>query len=1035
MSFKMNYHQSLEHLHVNCEKPRAYFIPYQSAEAALGDNRAQSQSFISLCGEWDFKFYPSLAQVCEEELLACEDFGRITVPRCWQTDLGKGYDTPNYLNTRYPIPVDPPTVPEDNPCGLYRRRVFIHKNMLEKQIYINFEGVDSCFYLYINGSFVAYSQVSHMTSEIDVTEYLHEGQNTIHVLVLKWCDGTYLECQDKFRYSGIFREVFLLLRDKVHLTDIFAKTSVDEDLANASVKVELSANGKAEVAYSLVCPTGDTVASGNAEIDESGEIDIALTSPTLWSDEDPALYTLMLASGREHICLFIGLKRIEIKDAVVYVNGQKVKLRGVNRHDSHPILGYATPIDHMREDLYIMKRHNVNCVRTSHYPNDPRFLGLCDKLGLFVVSEADLETHGMNEPVVADWGKLTNSDDWTEVYLDRAERMLERDKNHPCVIMWSVGNESGIGKNFNAMLEYYRSRTPEILTHCEDLSRNRYMRYINELKNTVDDEAAKATLACNLISVESRMYPAPGEVEELYLKKDIFPAPFFMCEYSHAMGNGPGDLKAYWDLIYKYDKFVGGCVWEFTDHASAAGEDIYNAPRYLYGGDYRDDPHDSNFCVDGLVYPDRRPHTGLMEYKNVIKPMLIEYVKESGTVRVTSRRYYVSLSDYDLNWKLQRDGKTVAEGSLGELDIAPQSSAEYKLDIDEAMLQGGNCYLMLTAIQNCDTPWADRGYEIGFEQFVLCESEADGDIVNYYSPYAAISCETVGDEVCVTTADTVYRVNVKSGLITSIFNGGKELLTAPVTPTMWRAPTDNDRRIRPQCISFGFHKAGTRCYSCQVAEINDKSVTVVADMSMVSPVNLPHLKMAVTYVFYAEGGVAVTIDAQKRAGLMPLPRFGVQFNMPEGSERLRYFGRGPVESYIDKRHASYEGLFETKVSDHFEHYVKPQENMAHTDTKWMQVGSLTGHGLTVARTEGDFSFNCSHFTPHMLTSIIHDYDLKPLKETVVNIDYRHAGIGSHSCGPMLDPKWQLNDDRMVLKFRLIPCNINDIDPFEEIKRK
>ena len=1035
MSLKMNYHKGLEHLHVNCEKPRAYFIPYQNERIAAEDNRSKSHNFISLCGEWDFKFYPSLAALTEEEILACDEFGKIMVPRSWQSDLGKGYDTPNYLNVRYPFPVDPPHVPSNNPCGLYRREIYIHKDMLAKQIYLNFEGVDSCFYLYINDKFAGYSQVSHMTSEIDVTDLLHEGTNTVKVLVLKWCDGSYLEDQDKFRYSGIFREVFLLLRDKVHITDIYAKTSLDDDFANCTINAEISVNGKTSVEYKLVSPDGDIVESGSAEIDGNGEISLAVTAPTLWCDEDPALYSLFLTSGTEHICLYLGLKRLEVKGSVAYINGKAVKLKGVNRHDSHPILGSATPLDHMREDLYIMKRHNVNCIRTSHYPNDPRFLGLCDKLGFYVVDESDIETHGMAVPGVDNWDGLTDSPDWTAAYLDRAERIFERDKNHPCVVMWSVGNESGVGRNYKAMGEFFQSRMPGCVVHCEDSTRRRYNVFKKDFDGKVDDEVAAKELDCPWIGVESRMYPKYEETEELYMKRDVFPKPFFMCEYSHAMGNGPGCLKDYWDVIYKYDKFWGGCVWEYTDHAAADGDNRYADPHYMYGGDYHDDPSDGNFCVDGLVYPDRRPHTGFMEYKNVIKPMLIEYNSETATVSVKSRRYYISLADYDLNWKVQKNGKTVAEGSFGAADIAPQKTAEYKLDFDMTALQDGNAYLMVSAVQNCDTPWASRGYEIGFEQFVLCEDKADVAIINTLTPYSTLACEETEKEFIISTADTVYKLNKGEALITSICNNGKELITTPVAFNIWRAPTDNDRVIKTHWINNKFHQSYSKAYSCEVTETTDKSVTIHAEMAMVAASFIPHIKMSVDYIFFAEGGVEVVVDAHRRVGLQPLPRFGVQFNMPEGSEKLRYFGRGPVESYIDKRWASYEGLFESKVSDHFEHYVRPQENMAHTDTKWMQVSSLSGHGLTVARVEDDFSFNCSHFTPHMLTFTNHDFELKPLKETVVNIDYRHAGIGSNSCGPELDNRFKLIQENMVLKFRLIPCNINNIDPFEEIKRK
>ena len=1036
MSLNMNYHKSLEHLHVNCEKPRAYFIPYQSEAIAASDNRAQSHNFISLCGDWDFKFYPSSESITEEGVLSCEEFGKIMVPRSWQSDLGKGYDTPNYLNVRYPIPVDPPHVPDNNPCGLYRREVFIHKDMLEKQIYINFEGVDSCFYLYINDQFAAYSQVSHMTSEIDVTSLLHEGVNTIKVLVFKWCDGTYLECQDKFRSSGIFREVFLLLRDKVHIIDVYNKISVDDDLANAKINAEISVSGKTTVAYKLVSPDGETVESGECEVDEKNEIEISVTSPALWSDEDPALYSLYLMSGTEYICLPVGFKRLVVKDSVVYINGKAVKLKGVNRHDSHPVLGSATPMDHMLEDLYVMKRHNVNAIRTSHYPNDPRFLGLCDKLGFFVVSEADIETHGMSVWGVDNWDMLTDSPEWTEAYLDRAERMFERDKNHACVVMWSVGNESGVGRNYQAMGEYFMRRMPGCLVHCEDSTRRRYQKFMKDYNGKIDDETAAKELDCPWIGVESRMYPMYQETEELYMKRSVFPKPFYMCEYSHAMGNSPGCLKDYWDVIFKYDKFWGGCVWEFTDHASADGDNRYGDPHYMYGGDYRDDPSDGNFCVDGLVYPDRRPHTGLMEYKNIIKPMQITFDKATKTLSVKSRRYYISLSDFDLCWKIEKNGKTVAEGCFGAMDIEPCETCEYALDFDMSALEDGNAYLMISAVQNCDTPWAKSGYEIGFEQFVLCEDKAEECVLDSLTPYSTIKCEENEFDVVVTTASTVYKVNKTRGVIYSIVDNGKELLSSAIEPTIWRAPTDNDRNIKNTWFNHNFHRAGAKAYGCAIAEITDKSVTVVADMALVAPIIMPIAKMKTTYVFYAEGGVSVTIDAKRCPEVKPtLPRFGVQFSMPEGSENLRYFGRGPVESYIDKRWASYEGLFESKVSDHFEPYVRPQENMAHADTKWMQVGSLSGHGFTVARTENDFSFNCSHFTPHMLTFTNHNFELKPLKETVVNIDFRHAGIGSNSCGPELDNRWKLNEENMVLKFRLIPSNMNSIDPFEEIKKK
>lgn len=1032
MSYKNNYHKSLEHLHVNCEAPRAYFIPYHSEESALDDNRSRSLNFVSLCGDWDFRYYPSAAELFEENIISeNEGFNKLTVPRSWQSDLGRGYDTPNYLNINYPFSVEPPHVPEKNPCGLYKREFFIHEEMLKKQIYINFEGVDSCFYLYVNGQFAAYSQVSHMTSEIDITRYLVAGKNEIRVLVLKWCDGTYLEDQDKYRWSGIFREVFLLLRDKTHIVDIYAKSSLSDDFSEGKICTEVSANGRTEVEYKLLSPAGDVIATGNTGIDFKGEFSIDVKSPALWSDETPSLYTLLLSSGDEHICLFVGLRKIEICGNVIYVNGQKIKAKGVNRHDSHPVLGSATPLDHMINDLHIIKRHNINMIRTSHYPNDPRFLGLCDKLGFMVVDEADIETHGFWQ---IGWDTLTGSDEWKAAYLDRAERMFERDKNHPCIFIWSVGNESGKGKNHKAMSDYFHDRAPGCIVHSEDATRTNYMDIWQQVPNMTDEEAM-ARFECDYIDIESRMYPSVEEVETLCIKRNLYKKPYFLCEYSHAMGNGPGCLKEYWDLFYKHDNLFGGCVWEFTDHSVAIGDNIYTDPHYTYGGDFGDAPHDGNFCVDGLVYPDRRPHTGLLEYKNIIKPFAVEaFSADDKAVAIKNLRYFTTLSDLDMNWKIEKNGVTVAEGRFTSLDIAPQATKTFELDFDNNIICE-NCYLMISLVQNGDKAWAKKGYEIGFEQIVLCESEQKESIVDAITPYAMISAYEEKNTIVIATASTIYKIDKIDGLITSICDNGKEMLTSPITPAIWRAPTDNDMYIKHQWFGAKYHEAKPRCYSCKIAEQGEKFIKVVADMELVAPSVLPIFKMTTTYTFFSEGGVEIEINAKKRDGLPYLPRFGVQFNMPEGSENLRFFGRGPVESYIDKRHASYEGLFETTVSDHFEPYVKPQENMAHADTKWMSVSSLAGHGLLVAKIGADFSFNCSHYTPAMLTWTGHNYELKPLKETVVNIDYRQAGIGSNSCGPALNSKWQLSDKEISFKCRILPVFVNNTDPFEEIKKK
>ena len=1030
---RANYHQDPSTLHVGCEAPRAYFIPYQNEKTAMAGNRNASHRFVTLCGDWDFTFYKSLRDLPDFTAEGfASDSQKINVPRSWQTMLGRGYDTPNYVNVAYPIPVDPPFVPDNNPCGLYSRSVKLHPAMLDgKTVYLNFEGVDSCFYLFINGQFVGYSQVSHMTSEFEVSKYLRTGENLIQVLVLKWCDGTYLEDQDKYRWSGIFREVFLLLRDPVHIVDIHARPAVNETYTRGFCPTEITVNGEALVEYKLLRPNGMQIESGSLFIKGKGTIDFLVDAPELWCDEEPNLYTLLITCGGETIPVKVGFRTVEIKDGVLYFNGEKIKLKGVNRHDSHPILGSATPVDHMIRDLMIMKRHNINCVRTSHYPNDPRFTALCDEYGFYVIDETDIETHGM--AIVGNWDEFTDSDAWTAAYLDRVERMFERDKNHPCVLMWSLGNESGVGKNQRKMSEYLHARDPKCLVHCEDASRRSAGRLWGDMKDKTDEEIGDA-LEYDFIDVESRMYPSPDEIRSTYFDRRVYTKPLFLCEYSHAMGNGPGCLKEYWDMIYAEDRFMGGCVWEFIDHSAAIGEDRIADPHFTYGGDFGDHPHDGNFCVDGLVYPDRRPHTGLMEYKQVIKPFRVEsFDPATGKVVIKNLRYFTDLSDLDFVWTVERNGETVASGRA-LLPVEPQETAELVIPA-EAWDTDGDRYVTITACQNTATPWGEVGFEVGFHQMAIpAERPAPTPMAETMSPYATITYTAAADTITVETNTAAYTVDRYHGLITSMVENGHELLASAIKPTVWRAPTDNDRNIRHHWQGRGFRDAAVKCYECAVTASDDTSVTVTAKLSMSSAVQRPFLWLDAAYTFHAEGGVTLSYHAKVADNAPFLPRFGVEFLMPEENESLRYFGRGPVESYRDKRHASRQGLFETTVTDHFEHYVRPQENCAHADTRWMMVSSVAGQGLLAVTTGKDFSFNCAHFTPAQLTDTAHDYELVPMKETCVNLDMIQSGIGSNSCGPGLYPHWQLSEKEFDFSVRLMPVFAHAVDPFEETER-
>ncbi len=1017
------YHKSLETLHHGCERPRAYFIPFESEDGALEGNRDSSAYFKALCGEWRFKWFASDTCIADGDYpVMPSEHDRITVPMSWQNALGRGYDVPNYTNINYPYPIDPPHVPDKNPCALYERDFTLTAEQLKgKDVFMNFEGVDSCFYLWINGSFCAYSQVSHMTSEIDVTSLVREGKNTVTVLVYKWCDGSYLEDQDMWRASGIFREVFLLFRDKDRIEDIFCRPTVSETLDSAELKVELKLKGNAPVYAKLLCPNGAKTAE---VICKPGEdcFTFNISSPELWSDETPTLYKLVIKRGEEYVALDIGFRRLEVKGSVVYINGKKVKARGVNRHDSHPLLGHATPIEHMTEDLMIMKRHNVNTVRTSHYPNDPRFLSLCDRYGFYVIDETDIETHGMQS--YGNWSRFTDGDDWTEAYLDRAERMLERDKNHACVIMWSVGNESGAGSNHRRMSEYFKTRDGSRLVHAEDESR--YAR------NAETDIAAGKSVSVlpeeyrAYTDVESRMYPTVAEIKEHYIGEHAR-KPFFLCEYSHAMGNGPGDLAAYWELIWNDDSFFGGCIWEFTDH-SVGIKQTDGSYHYTYGGDFGDTPNDGNFCVDGLVYPDRTPHTGFLEAKQAYLPILTELTDPyCGEVKIANRRRFTPLSDVDMYWDLCVNGKSVQNGVVHSVGVMPEESIIYDLPYDVTGLSG-YIYLNISYRQANATPWAEAGYEIGHAQFAISEMRGERTPMRR----GEVKVTESADAYTVTVGETVYEICKRCGMLCGIEDNGRQLLDRPVVPTVWRAPTDNDQYIKLQWKKFAFDRADIKCYGVDLLSEEPNAAVICADISLGGHTMPPILKAKLTYKITSDGAISISSDVKVNERAPFLPRYGLELVMPEDFEHFKYFGLGPMESYRDKRLAATMGVYGGKVIDSIEHYVRPQENSSHANTLWANVAHIGGQGLYLDCEGEPLSFTVSHYSAKQLTEKAHDYELAPEAVTYVNVDYKQSGIGSNSCGPELAPEYRLSEKEFTWSVRIKPMFSGALRPFDEL---
>ncbi len=1036
-----DYHKQLTALHVGCEAPRAYFVPYHSDYSAMRGIRGESRLFYSLSGEWDFRYYPSVSLLSGADIASAETDEKLTVPMNWQVKTERGYDVPQYTNVNYPYPVDPPHVPAENPCGLYVRTFTLPESAKGKRVYINFEGVDSCFYLYVNDRFAAYSQVSHMTSEIDLTDYLTVGQNTLKVLVVKWCDGSYLEDQDMYRMSGIFREVYLLFREENRIVDYFVRDGLTEDFSSARPTVELRVAGKGELSFRLLSPEGVEVAWGKQTV--SGDCVLALPeikSPALWSDESPKLYTLLLTLGGETVAEKLGFRRVEVLGKVVYINGKKVKAKGVNRHDSHPLLGHATPFDHILGDLYIIKRHNCNMIRTSHYPNDPRLPELCDRLGIYLCDEADLETHGML--IRGKWNELTDSPEWSEAFLDRARRMLERDKNRPSVIMWSVGNESGRGLNHRLMGEYFIKRDGTRLVHAEDESHflaldieagKLYMDENGRRAVKTDSAPTDGAYPANgeyypeFISIESRMYPPVREIEELHLKNKYITRPLFLCEYCPAMGNGPGDLAAYWKLIYRHDELFGGCVWEFTDHSVAIGENLYSEPIYTYGGDFGEDPHDVNFCVDGLVYPDRKPHTGFLELKEILKPLYVEAGKTEGVVTVGSRRYFRDLSDVSMYWTVEADGRAVASGMIPSLSVAPGRRRSYKLY--DGTPGAGVRTLNLVFRTNSATEWAEAGYEIGREQLLLSEIKP---FVEEKPLGGGMCCAQDPLGITVRDGDIAYRFSAECGSLVSLISHGTEMLSAPAIPTVWRAPTDNDRFVRADWEKRGYDRMRVSARELSLLSVTDSEVKLHALLSIGANAKRPALTVSVTYTVRAGAGLAFDYDVSVGEGETFLPRFGIRFTMPEGNENFEYFGYGPHESYRDKRLACRLGLFKTTATENYEPYIFPQENGAHDGCYHAKVWNTAGQGILILG--DDFSVSCSHYSPEQLTKVSHRHLLTSEPETTVIVDYRQSGIGSNSCGPELAEEYRLSEKSFRFSFRILPSVAADVDGFEEMRR-
>lgn len=1109
-----HHYENLHILHEGTMPVRNYYIPASTAFDSPIAARENSDRLQSLNGTWKFRYYDSIYRLQDEfynEGYDVSGFDDIPVPSVWQMH---GYDYHQYTNVRYPFAFDPPYVPKDNPCGAYVTDFDYDQNEDAPLAHLNFEGVDSCFYVWLNGRYVGYSQVSHSTSEFDITEFIRNGSNRLCVLVLKWCDGSYLEDQDKFRMSGIFRDVYILKRSEGAVYDYFIKTSCDDinDPTKAEVNVDFTAftgyscvedrfSSKSETvvdkgadsnvdievtildADGSICSSGCVKCEISAQSDantkaaeikttaSSSSITLSIDSPVLWNAERPFLYTVIIRCAGEVITDRIGIREITIENKIVYINGMPIKFHGVNRHDSHPVTGFTISREQIVRDMSLMKQHNVNAIRTSHYPNVPYFYELCDEYGFYVIDEADIEAHGPSELYYADnswdnkaarWNEpIADNPEFCESILDRVKRCVIRDKNRPCVVIWSMGNESAYGVTFEKTLAWVKSYDKSRLTHYESAQ------YTD----------GKRKYDYSNLDLYSRMYPSISEMAE-YIDGDG-DKPYILCEYCHAMGNGPGDLEDYFQFFDSHETTCGGFVWEWCDHAIYRGKAANGKDMYAYGGDSGETIHDGNFCMDGLVYPDRRPHTGLLEFKNIHRPARIS--NYDGANRILTLHNYLDFTDIrdylTMSYEVTCDGQVVTSGNIDVPSVAPHGDGTVSLGLitemqnlmqnlstingsdnsgsstaadcssiaerfnDEACIKDmipHRAFLRVIYKAAVGSAFIKEGDVLGFDEIELgsqdlnkaltsdtAQNLTEQDLTAQDTISATLHILETDAEFVISGSGFKYTFDRNTGNFAGIAVDGQELLAAPCDKTIWRAPTDNDRNIKNEWFRAHYDMVSERTYDTSCI-VKDGCAVITYTSCLSAPTVQPILRINAEWTVSAEGTITSRMHVTKNSEFPMLPRFGVRMILKKDMRNVRYIGIGPYESYVDKHHASWHGAFSASIDDMHEDYIMPQENGSHYDCSYVQIGSLrendiktdmSAHSITATSTV-PFSMNASPYTAEELTNAAHNYELPESGKSVLCIDYRQNGIGSNSCGPELDEKYRFDENEWEFGFTM-----------------
>lgn len=998
---------------VNKEPAHCTLIPYEDHKQALRDAPHRSPYFLSLNGKWKFHW---VSKPADRPLdfykpgYSVKHWNDIPVPANWQMH---GYGIPIYTNARYPFPMDPPRIRHDyNPVGSYRREFRVPLQWKDRQVFIHFAGVKSAFYLWVNGQNAGYSQGSMTPAEFNISPFLQEGINTLAVEVYRWSDGSYLEDQDMWRLSGIYRDVFLFAAPTVHIRDFWVRSQLDDFYRDSTLVVEpmvRNYGSRSSDKYSLDVLLydrdgrtvgGKALMTAIVETPEPGTdkkllLSAPVNNPVKWTAETPYLYTVVLTlrDWNNRIteveqCRF-GFRRVEIKEGQLLVNGKAILIKGVNRHEHDPDFGRAVPYERMLGDIKLLKRNNINAVRTSHYPDHPLWLDLCDRFGIYLIDEANIESHGMGYKPEHTLG---NNPAWKDAHLDRGISMVERDKNHPSVIIWSMGNEAGDGVNFKALSQWIHQRDPGRPVHYE------------------------RALEHSHVDIVSPMYARIPRL--LKYAQEPRKRPFILCEYAHAMGNSVGNLKEYWDVIEKYKHLQGGFIWDFIDQGLRK-HTTDGVEFFAYGGDYGDIPNDNNFCCNGIVQPDRKPNPSLFEVKKVyqyVKFFAVDLLERK--IRIKNSYDFIDLYDMDFTWNLEENGVSIQQGTLKPRKIKPGQSTIVTIPYTMPRLTpGAEYFLTLRASLSKASSWAEKGHIVAWEQFKLpLNVPAKAALQTDAMPEITMREE---EQSIIIQGDRFHAVIGKtSGLLESWEVNKKAMILQPLTPNFWRVPTDNDignRMPRRQGI---WRNAGEERTAAVVTSQRIKPAVI--RIEAVSRLLAGNSSLKLVYTFYGNGVIDVQCSIDPHKDLPNLPRFGMQTRLPGTFKRVQWFGRGPHENYWDRNTSAAVGLYKAPVGEQVFRYVRPQENGNKTDVRWLKISRTDGTGIKV---EGLplFYFSAWPYNMHDLENARHIYEPESRDFVTLNIDYKQMGVGGdNSWGALPHEQYRLTPKPYSYRFRLSP---------------